>query len=211
LCFRTWWSSAIIGPLIYDIKDKQLYRVLDYPVDNLFRSPDGSKLAIGARPNAWIMEVDPDLPICQALGQKIPGNDLITDQIERKSRAIAADPLYPENYLERALAYMSLGQRQKAEADLREFDRLVTKNDHHIGYTLFRWIRECYRNELYESAELLVLSAEKLMDRFPEEIPSYRELVEEIIKLNEQIGKSEFPARWRTKLQDLDKKPNDLL
>jgi tetratricopeptide (TPR) repeat protein/Tol biopolymer transport system component len=206
LCFRTWWSSVNIGPLILDTQDKQLYRVFDYPIDNLFRSPDCSKLVIGARPKAWIMEVDPNIPICQILGQKIPGNDLITDQIERKSQAIAADPLYPENYLKRALAYISFGQRQNAESDMRQFDALVTSDDHHVGYEIFWWLRQCYFNQLYEEAELLAPYAEKLMDRFPADIPSYRDLIEESAEKNESNGKIELAQRLRAKLRDLDNK-----
>ena len=200
LCFRTWWSSPNIGPLIFDTQDKQLYRVFDYPVDHIFRSPDGSKLAIGARPKAWIMEVDPNIPICQALGQKIPGNDLIADQIERKSQAIVADPLYPENYLERALAYMSLDEHENAESDMRQFDALVTSDDHHVGYEIFWWLRQCYFNKLYEEAEFLAPHAEKLMERFPADVPSYRELIIEIVEKNESMGKIELAKRWRTKL-----------
>jgi len=204
LCFRAWWTPANIGPLVLDTQDMQLYRVFDYPVDNLFRSQDGSKLVVGTRPKTWMMEVDPNIPICQAFGQRIAGNDLISEQIERKSRAIAADPLYPENYLERGLAYMSSGRRQKAESDLRQFDRLVTKDDHHVIYRIFLWMKEYYRNELYEEAEFLGPYAEKLMDRFPEDISSYRDVIEKMIEETESTGKPEIAKRWRAKLHEAE-------
>jgi len=203
LCFRTWWSSTNIGPLIFDMQEKQLYRVLDYPIDSLFRSQDGSRLIVSARPKAWSMDVDPNLPICQILGQRMPGNDLITDQIQRESQAIAADPVYPDNYLERAMAYTSLGHSQKAESDLRQFDSLVTQYDHHVGHRIFMWIREYYNNGLCEAAELLTPHAEKLMDRFPEDIPSYRDLIEQIIAWGERENKPKIAARWKAKLEEI--------
>jgi serine/threonine protein kinase/Tfp pilus assembly protein PilF len=203
LCFRSWWSTPNIGPFIFDTQDKKLYRVFDYPVDNLFRSPDGAKLAIGTRPTAWIMEVDPDIPICKALGQKMPDNDLITDEIERISQAVAADPLYPENYLRRALAYMSLSQYQKAESDLQQFLALVMNEDH-LGYDIFWWLRQCYDNQLLKQAELLIPHAEKLMEHFPADVHSYRDLIEKCAEINAQNDKIELAERWKVKLRELD-------
>jgi serine/threonine protein kinase/Tfp pilus assembly protein PilF len=206
LWFRAWWTPANIGSFILDTQEMQLYRVFDYPVDSLFRSQDGSKLIIGTRPTAWIMEVDPNVSICQPFGGKIADNDLITDQIETKSQAIAADPLYPENYLERGLAYMSLGQKQKAESDLQQFDRLVTKDDHHVIYRIFLWMKEYYTNELDETAEFLAPYAEHLMDRFPEDVASYRDLMVAIVDKTESDGRSEIADRWRAKLQKVERR-----
>ncbi|MEJ2703538.1 MAG: hypothetical protein P8Z79_13960, partial [Sedimentisphaerales bacterium] len=206
LWFRAWWTPANIGSFILDTQEMQLYRVFDYPVDSLFRSQDGSKLIIGTRPTAWIMEVDPNVSICQPFGGKIADNDLITDQIETKSQAIAADPLYPENYLERGLAYVSLGQKQKAESDLQQFDRLVTKDDHHVIYRIFLWMKEYYTNELDETAEFLAPYAEHLMDRFPEDVASYRDLMVAIVDKTESDGRSEIADRWRAKLQKVERR-----
>ena len=102
LFFASWWSYINTGPIVLDTKDKQLYRVLDYPVDQLLWSPDGSKMAIGAAREIWIMDLDPNVPISQVLGRKIPGNDVIRYQLDKLSNAIVATPAYPENYLERA-------------------------------------------------------------------------------------------------------------
>jgi len=204
LYFRAWWSPANIGPFVLDTQDMQLYRVFDYPVDNLFRSQEGSKLVIGTRPKAWMMEMDPNMPVCKAFGQKITDNDLINDQIERESRAIAADPLYPENYLERGLAYTAVDQYDKAESDLEQFDDLVTKDDHHVIYRMFLWMNEYYKNELDEVAEFLAPYAERLMDRFPEDIPSYRDLILKIIEKAESNGKTEFAERWKAKLHEVE-------
>jgi serine/threonine protein kinase len=202
LCFRTWWSSVIIGPIIFDTKEKQLYRVFDYPVDQLFRSPDGTKLAIGTRPTAWIMEVDPNLPICQVLGQKIPDNDLIADEIRRISQDIAADPLWPENYIRRAVAYMSIEQYQKAQSDLQQFVTLALDGNR-LSYEIFWWLRQCYKAQLYKQAEYLIPYAEQLMEHFPSDMPSYRDLIEEIAEINSENGKLELAERWKAKLRDL--------
>jgi hypothetical protein len=150
------------------------------------------------------MEVDPSLPICKIFGQKILNNNLINDLVQRESQEITADPLYPENYLERAMAYMSLGRKKDAESDLQQFDNLVTKNDHHIGYKLFIWIKKYYEDGLYEKAELLTPHAEKLMDRFPEDIPSYQKQIEQIIAWCEGNDRPEIAGRWRVKLQKFD-------
>jgi hypothetical protein len=205
LCFKTWFSSVMIGPIIFDTQKKQLYHVLDYPVDQIFRSPDGTKLAIGTRPTAWIMEVDPNIPICQAIGQKIPGNDLTSYEIERISQDIAADPIWPKNYIRRAIAYMSIDQYQNAESDLQQFETL-TVNDNHLGYEIFWWLRQCYKYELYKQTEFLIPHAEKLIERFPSDVPSYRDLIEEIVEINSENGRNELAEQWKTKLRDLNKK-----
>jgi len=204
LCFKAWWSSPNIGPLILDTQEMQLYRVFDYPVDNLFRSQDGSKLAIGTRPTAWVLDMDPNVPICHAIGQVIPNNDLTSDLVQAESQEIASDPLYPENYLERAMAYMALGRSMEAKSDLLQFDSLVTKNDHHLGCKVFTWIKQYYQSGLYEEAELLIPHAEKLMDSFPDHIPSYRNQIEQIIKWSEGKDKPEIAARWKAKLHKFD-------
>jgi len=195
-----------IDPLILDIHHKRLYRVFAYPIWKFLLSPDGSKLAIGASYRIWIMETDPNLTISQSLGQWVSEGELIPGEIEKQSEAIAADPLYPENYLRRAIAYMSLDQFDKAEADLEQFDVLVTKDDHHVGYEIFWWITRCYSNELVEEAKFLLPYAESLMNRFPAEVPSYRELIVKIIEKIESNDEPELAERWRGKLQELGRR-----
>jgi WD40 repeat protein len=202
LFFASWWSYINAGPIVLDTKEKQLYHVLDYPVDQLLWSPDGSRLAIGAAREIWIMDLDPNVPISQTLGQKIPGNDLARYWLQRHTQAIAAAPSHPENYLERALARMSLDEYQEAEADLRQFDTLVTSDDHHVGGELFWWLRQCYFNRMYREAELLTPHAERVMERFPIDVPSYQDLIEQIVEQTENEGKTELSRRWRAKLND---------
>jgi len=204
LCFTTGYGPLKIGPFILDTQHKRLYEVLAYPVDEIVRSPDGSRLAIGANRDVWIMEIDPNLSTCEALGHAVSEKGIVTCEIQRMTRSIVADPFHPENYLRRSLAFMSLDEREKAESDLGQFDALVTSEDHHVGYEVFWWLKRCYVNTLYDRAELLAPHAEKLMERFPDEVPSYRDLVEDIIKQNERNGKPELAARWRAKLQELD-------
>jgi serine/threonine protein kinase len=203
LCFRTWWSPVMIGPIIFDTKEKQLYRVFDYPVDQIFRSLDGTKLVVGTRPKAWIMEVDPNVPICQSIGQKIPDNDLVADEIRRISQDIVNDPLWPNYYIQRAIAYMSGDQYQKAQSDLEQYVALVM-NDDRLGYEIFWWLRQCYKAQLYKQAEFLIPYAEKLMEHFPSDVPSYRDLIEECAEINTQNGKLELAEMWKAKLRDLD-------
>jgi len=128
LFFASWWSHINTGPFVLDTREKQLYQVLDLPVDQLLWSPDGSRLAIGASSEVWIMELDPNVPISQRLGREIPDSDLVAYELEKHSQVIAADPLHPENYLERAVAYMSVNRYQKARSDLRQFDALVRRS-----------------------------------------------------------------------------------
>jgi serine/threonine protein kinase/tetratricopeptide (TPR) repeat protein len=204
LFFASWWSYIHVGPIVLDMETKELYQVLDYPADQILWSPDGSKIVIAANCEAWILDADPNLTISRSLGRKIPGGDLIAYELAKLTRAIAADPLYPENYLERAVAYMSLGRYADAESDLQQFDALVTSNDHHIGYELFWWLKECYANGIHDGAALLASYAERFMERFPKEVPSYRSLVVEMAEQHEREGRTELAVRWRAKLQGLE-------
>lgn len=151
------------------------------------------------------MEVDPNIPICQILGEKIPDNDLTSYEIEKISQDIATDPLWPKNYIRRAIAYMSIDQYKKAESDLEQFAALAM-NDEHLDYEMFWWLRQCYKNQLYKQAEFLIPYAEKLMTRFPADVPSHRDMIEEIVKINTENGRIELAELWKTKLQKLDNK-----
>ena len=202
LCLTSRYSNIDAGPFIVDTRNERLYRVLNHPVDRVVWSPDGSKLAIGATRDIWIMDADPNFPTFQDLGEPSSEADLINDEIKKKSQAIANDPLYPENYLRRAVDYMSLNQYQEAQSDLEQFDALVTSDDHHVGFEIFWWLRQCYDGQLDKEAELLAHYAEKLMDRFPADVPSYRDLIIAIAKRNEKNGKPELARRWRMKLQE---------
>jgi hypothetical protein len=208
LFFASWWSYIHVGPIVLDTETKELYQVLDYPVDQILWSPDGSKIAIGASREIWIVDADPNLPISQRLGHKIPGGDLIGYELAKLTRDIAADPLYAENYLERAVAYMSLGRYPDAESDLRQFDAVVTSDDHHIGYELFWWLKECYANGIHDGAALLAPYAERFMERFPAEVPSYQALIVEMIEQHEREGRTELAGRWRTRLQRSESRRN---
>jgi tetratricopeptide (TPR) repeat protein len=206
LFFASWWARIDTGPLVLNTQQKRLYQVLDHPVDQLLWSPDGSKLAVGACREVWIMELDSNVSVTQLLGQEIPRNDLIGRELKRLDEAVAADPQYPENYLRRAVAYMSLAQYRKAESDLQRFEDLVTSDDHHIGYELFWWLRQCHFNRWNEAAELLTPYAERTMERFPGDISSYSELIEEIVEKAERETRTELSRKWRAKLQDSEYK-----
>ncbi|MBM4028791.1 MAG: hypothetical protein FJ280_25865 [Planctomycetes bacterium] len=201
LFFASWWSYRQVGPIILDTQTKELYQVLDYPADQILWSPDGSKIAMAANRAIWILDADPNRPISQRLGHKIPNGDLFAHELAKLNRAIAADPEYPENYLERAVAYLSAGRYPEAESDLRQFDGLVTKDDHHIGYELFSWLKDCYANDLHDAAARLEPYSEKFMERFPAEVPSFRPLIEQMIVQHEGEGRVAQAARWKARLQ----------
>ena len=101
---------------------------------------------------------------------------------------------------------MSLDEYQKAESDLRQFDTLVTSDDHHVGGEIFWWLRQCYFNGMYREAELLAPHAKRVMERFPTDVPSYRDLIEEIVERTERDGMTELSGLWNAKLQDLKDK-----
>lgn len=204
LSFASWRFYMHLGPLVLDTETKELYEVLDYPADQILWSPDGSKIAIAAMRSIWVLNADPNLPISQRLGCKIPNGDLIAHELVKLSRAIAADPCYPENYLERAVAYLSVGRYADAESDLRQFDALVTKDDHHIGYELFSWLKDCYGNNLLDAATRLEPYGERFMERFPAEVPSYRSLIVEMVTQHERKGRTELAARWKAKLHGVE-------
>ena len=200
LFFASWWSYINTGPLVLDMADKQLYRVLDHPMDQLLWSPDGSRLAIGAAREIWITELDPNVPISQVLGRPVPGNDLIAYWLQKHTEAIAAAPSHPENYLERALAHMAGDQYDQAKSDLKQVIDLMTPEDHHVGLELFSWLQACCSGELLERAEILNPYAERLMEQFPQDVPSYQAVIESIIDWNQRQGNIERAERWRAKL-----------
>jgi len=206
LYFASFYPHVDVGPFILDTRSKKLYRVLDYPVDLFVRSPDGSRLAIGAKRDIWIMDTDPNVTTCEIFGRPLPDNDIISYEIEKLSSAIAADPAYPENYIRRALAYMSIEQFDRAESELNQLDAAATGDDHHVGYEMFWWLRECYRDQLYERAKLIEPHADKLMERFPADVPSYRDMVEEIITRMRRSENTMFADKWTTKLEIQEKK-----
>lgn len=198
------WSYFNIGPIILDTETKEIYQVFDYPARQILWSPDGARVAVVAAAELWILDVDPHLPIRRRLGRRIPGGDLIGYELAKLDRAIAADPLYPENHLERAVACLSLGRYAEAESDLRQFDALVTSDDHHVGYELFLWLKECYGNGLREAADRLSPYAERFMERFPAEVPSFRSLIVEMVERHERDGRIELASRWKERLQRLE-------
>ena len=101
------------------------------------------------------------------------------------------------------MAYLSVGRYAEAESDLRQFDALVTSDDHHIGYELFFWLKECYANGLHEAAARLAPYAERFMERFPAEAPSFRSLIVEMVERHEREGRIELAGRWKERLQRL--------
>ena len=201
LSFASRWSYLNVGPFILDTETKELYQVLDHPAVQILWSPDGSKIAIDANADAWVLDADPNRPISQRLGSKIPGGDLFAYELAKLTRTIAADPDYPENYLERAVAYLSFGRYPESESDLRQFEALVTRDDHHIGYELFSWLKDCYDNKLLDAAGRLEPYAERFMERFPAEVPSFRPLIVEMVTQHERAGRTEPAARWKAELQ----------
>jgi len=201
LFFASWGSPIRAGPFVLDTEAKELYRVLDYPVDQMLWSPDGSKVAVAANCEVWIVDVDPNVPISRSLGHKVPGNDLLGYELAKLTLAVATDSLYPENYLERAMVYMSLGRYPEADSDLRQFEAVVTTDDHHIGYELFLCLKNCYANALHDAAALLVPYTERFMQRFPKEVPSYRALIVEMAQQHEQEGRTELANRWKARLE----------
>ncbi|MCU0917919.1 MAG: protein kinase [Planctomycetes bacterium] len=204
LSFASWWSRILTGTYILDTETKELYEMLDHPACQILWSPDGSKIAIAANSEIWVLRADPNYPISRRLGRKVPGGDLFAHELAKLNRAIAADPSYPENYLERAVAYCTAGRYAEAEADLRQFEALVTKDDHHIGHELFSWLKDCYGNNLEDAAARLEPYAERFMERFPAEMPSCRPIMVAMIAQHERRGRTELATRWKARLQAVE-------
>ena len=201
LFFASWWSGIDVGPLVLDIEQSRLYQVFNPPVDQLLWSPDGTKLAIGAARGIWVMEIDPNLPVSQRFGREIPDGDLRQWELDKLTDVIEAGSACPEDYLERAVAYLSLDRYEEAHSDLTRFCDLVTSDDHHVGYELFWWLRQCTAHGLHRQAATLTPYAAELMNQFPTEVPSYANLIEEIISLNERDGKTDLADRWQARLR----------
>jgi hypothetical protein len=73
---------------------------------------------------------------------------------------------------------------------------------------LFLCLKNCYANSLHDAAARLAPYAERFMERFPAEVPSYRDLIVKMTEQHEREGRTELAARWRAKLQAFESKEN---
>ena len=208
LCIGACSWTGNIGTFIYNIEQNCARQVFDNPVGQALWSPDGSKLAINAAGEIWIADIDPNVPTHEALGQAMSLEDVVNRWIAQRTQTIAVDPLDPEIYLERAIAYLSRKDYEKAEADLDVFDTLITREHCTwwcLGCELYWWAWQHYHVGRYKEAELLGLHAVKMRFRFPD-IGWMEGLSEVLLYTYDAWNKPKLAQEWRTRLSDFKAK-----
>jgi len=201
VCSGSWYADS--GGWILDLQDKGVRHVFDSPVLLLKVSPDGSRMALNARDELYLADLEPNVPIWQNMGTAESMEQFLQRRVHEQTLAIAAGPIDAEACFERARTYLALQQYDPAAKDLEVFSQLITPEDKHLFYMLFWWgWRYCICN-LFEEGELLMVKAAELMPMFPDvQFGSYGQMhpIMNLVKLYEKWGKPELAEKWRARL-----------
>ncbi len=198
------FSDSSLGLWIFDVGRKNAWQISGAPAITCIWSPDGSRTIIEIkRPfeEVWLATLDPKIPTYQALAPALTREEYLQRRLEQTTHLIDTDPLNANNYLSRAIVYISLHKYEKATADLEKCAKLVESSDHPALSSMNKWAR-VYSNEgQYEEAEPLSLKALETRRRvLGEEHQDTLESIKKLIKLYEAWGKPEKAEQWRAKL-----------
>ncbi|MBC8217211.1 MAG: PD40 domain-containing protein, partial [Planctomycetes bacterium] len=199
-----------LGMCLFNVEQAEATHVLNLtrPWCRTMWSPDGSQLVVDpySGKDVWLLDIDPGMSPTEALGPAMTTEEFLGWLLEKWDRRIEADPLSAENYVSRAVVSLAAKDYDRARQDIDHCGALINEPNDPACYAIWHWTLLYSKHGRHIEAEILVPHAEKLMDRFPAaDVPSYRNLIGEIIKLNERRGKPELAARWRARLQELDK------
>ncbi len=205
ICIQSasWYGE--IGLWMYDVQEKEAKQFIDSPARCAVWSPDGTKLVLSVRDEAWIVELDPNQPTVSAFNQAMSPEDFIETQLQQHNRKIAADPVHAESYLERALIHLSTENFDDAQSDLARCGELVSNSHDPMIYLTSWWGRVHHWGRRFRQAELLLLQGQVMVERFPEtELPSWFRPLTSLIELYEAWDKPELAKQWRTKLPETE-------
>jgi tetratricopeptide (TPR) repeat protein len=195
-----WYGE--IGNWIYDSQRREARQLIDSPTRGALWSPDGSKLVLSIRDEAWIVERDTNRPTWDTFGHGISIEEFIDNQLEQYNRTIAADPFHAESYLYRALIHLYIKDFDAAQADLTKCVDLTESESDPMIWLLCWWGRVyADSDQLFQEAEKLLLQAQFLVERFPKaKIPSSFQPAQYLVRVYEAWNKPEEAEKWRAKL-----------
>jgi len=199
-----------LGMCLFDIERKEATHVLNLtrPWCRTIWSPDGSQLIVDpyTDPYVWILDIDPAMSPAEALAPALTTDEFLRGLLEKWDQRIEAEPSWAENYVSRAIVSLAAKDYDRARRDIDQCARLINESNDPACHAILHWTRMYCEYDRHTAAELLIPQVERLMDRFPEEVSSYKNLIKEIIDEYESNDKVELANRWRAKLHKLEKR-----
>jgi hypothetical protein len=197
----SWYSR--IGMCIWNLEQGETWQLLPRPADEGFWSPDGSELLISVLDELWLAKLDPNMPTTQSMGPALTLDEVLSEEMEKWTLYIEADPDSPEPYLERALICIARHDYEQAHADLEGFTRYVTAQDNHLFYMICWWGWRYCSCDLFEGGELLMTSAAGLLPRFPNvplDAKGQFHPVKNLVSIYERRSRTDLAENWRAML-----------
>jgi len=124
-----------MGIWILDTRTGKARRMLDGPIVTAAWSPDRSKMAVVVGPvqiGIWLVELDPNQPTAEALGDGRTVEEHCRELIEYYSRGVAADPNYIDSHLRRTDAALWIND-SRAPQFLEELERAFQCTPYRAG------------------------------------------------------------------------------
>jgi len=134
------YPTGRMGLWILDTRTGEGRRMLDGPIMTGVWSPDGSSMAIVLGPphiEIWLVELDPNRPTAEALGDGATIREHCLDLIEYYSRGVAADPNYIDSHLRRTDAALWI-KDSRVPQFLKELERAFECTPYHAGSCIAR-------------------------------------------------------------------------
>jgi hypothetical protein len=188
---------------IWNLEQGETWQLLPRPADEGFWSPDGSELLISVLDELWLAKLDPNMPTTQSMGPALTLDEVLSEEMEKWTLYIEADPDSPEPYLERALICIARHDYEQAHADLEGFTRYVTAQDNHLFYMICWWGWRYCSCDLFEGGELLMTSAAGLLPRFPNvplDAKGQFHPVKNLVSIYERRSRTDLAENWRAML-----------
>ncbi|MBN2314255.1 MAG: protein kinase, partial [Sedimentisphaerales bacterium] len=199
-----------LGMCLFDIEKKEASHVLNLtrPWCRTIWSPDGSQLIVVPYDDqyVWILDIDPTMSPAEALAPALTTDEFLKWLSEKWNQRIEADPSWAENYVSRAVVSLAAKDYDRAQRDIDQCVRLINEPNDPACHAILHWTHMYCKYDRHTAAELLIHQAERLMERFPEEISSYQDVIKEIIEETESTGKPEIAKRWKAKLHDVERR-----
>lgn len=134
------YPTCRMGLWILDTRTGEARRMLDGPIMTAAWSPDRSKMAVVVGPvqiGIWLVEMDPNRPTAEALGDGRTVEEHCRELIEYYNRGVAADPNYIDSHLRRTDAALWIND-SRAPQFLEELERAFRCTPHHAGGCIAR-------------------------------------------------------------------------
>jgi serine/threonine protein kinase/Tol biopolymer transport system component len=119
---RNYWSQA--GLWFFDLNSGQAAQIFDGQVTSASWSPDETKLAItlGYPFNEiWLAEIDPKVSVIKSLGPGRTREAYYQDRVDYYTHRIEMEPDDADCYLQRAVCFDKLGDRDSYLADMERY------------------------------------------------------------------------------------------